>query len=49
MAIYPKMNLSQLRTASRQRADMVNSTFISDAELSSYINASYFEIGRAHV
>ena len=44
MAIYPKMNLSQLRTASRQRADMVNSTFISDAELSSYINASYFEL-----
>ena len=44
MAIYPKMNLAQLRTASRQRADMVNSTFISDAELSSYINASYFEL-----
>lgn len=44
MATYPKMTLAQLRTASRQRADMVNSTFISDAELSSYINASYFEL-----
>jgi hypothetical protein len=38
------MTLAQLRTASRQRADMVNSTFISDAELNSYINASYFEL-----
>lgn len=44
MAIYPKMNLGQLRTASRQRADMVNSTFVSDAELNSYINASYYEL-----
>jgi hypothetical protein len=44
MAIYPKMSLSDLRTSSRQRADMVNSTFISDAELNSYINASYFEL-----
>ena len=44
MAIYPKMNLEQLRVACRQRADMVNSTFITDAELNSYINASYFEL-----
>lgn len=44
MAIYPKMSLSDLRTASRQRADMVNSTFVSDAELNSYINASYYEL-----
>ena len=44
MATYPKMTLAQLRTASRQRADMVNSTFISDSELNSYINASYFEL-----
>ena len=44
MATYPKMSLSDLRTASRQRADMVNSTFVSDAELNSYINASYFEL-----
>jgi hypothetical protein len=38
------MTLAQLRTAIRQRADMVNSTFISDAELNSYINQSYFEL-----
>jgi hypothetical protein len=44
MATYPKMNLAQLRTASRQRADMVNSTFVSEDELNSYINASYFEL-----
>lgn len=44
MAIYPKMNLEQLRVASRQRADMVNSTFVSDSELNSYINASYYEL-----
>lgn len=44
MATYPKMTLAQLRTASRQRADMVYSTFISDSELNSYINASYFEL-----
>lgn len=44
MATYPKMTLAQLRTASRQRADMVNSTFVSDPELNSYINASYFEL-----
>lgn len=44
MAIYPKMSLSDLRVACRQRADMVNSTFISDAELNSYINASYYEL-----
>jgi len=44
VAIYPKMSLSDLRVACRQRADMVNSTFISDAELNSYINASYYEL-----
>lgn len=38
------MTLAQLRTAVRQRCDMVNSTFISDAELTSYINQSYFEL-----
>lgn len=38
------MTLSQLRTAVRQRADMVNSTFVSDVELNSYINQSYFEL-----
>lgn len=44
MAIYPKMSLPQLRVASRQRADMVNSQFITNDELNSYINASYFEL-----
>lgn len=44
MAIYPKMTLPQLRTAVRQRADMVNSQFVTDDELNSYINASYFEL-----
>lgn len=44
MAIYPKMNLGQLRVAARQRADMVNSTFVTDDELNSYVNASYFEL-----
>ena len=44
MATYPKMSLPQLRTASRQRADMVYSQFVSEAELNSYINASYFEL-----
>lgn len=38
------MTLLQLRTAIRQRADMVNSQFITDAELNSYINQSYFEL-----
>lgn len=38
------MQLSDLRTATRQRADMVNSTFVSDTELNSYINQSYFEL-----
>lgn len=38
------MTLAQLRTATRQRADMVNSKFITDDELNSYINQSYFEL-----
>ena len=38
------MTLLQLRTATRQRADMVNSTFVSDSELTSYINQSAFEL-----
>lgn len=38
------MTLLALRTAIRQRADMVNSTFVSDTELNSYINQSYFEL-----
>lgn len=38
------MTLAELLTASRQRADMVNSQFVTDAELTSYINQSYFEL-----
>lgn len=38
------LTLSELRTAVRQRSDMVNSTFITDSELNSYINQSYFEL-----
>jgi hypothetical protein len=38
------MTLLELRTATRQRADMVNSQFVSDSELNSYINQSYFEL-----
>lgn len=38
------VTLSELRTRSRQRSDMVNSGFISDSELNSYINASYAEL-----
>jgi hypothetical protein len=41
---YPVMTLPELRLATRQRADMVNSQFVTDSELNSYINASYFEL-----
>ena len=34
--------LLNLRTMVRQRADMENSTFVSDPEVTSYINQSYF-------
>jgi hypothetical protein len=36
--------LAQIRTAIRQRADMVNSQFVTDAELNSYINQSLCEL-----
>jgi hypothetical protein len=38
------MTLLELRTAVRQRADQVNSTFVSDAELTSYVQQSAFEL-----
>jgi hypothetical protein len=38
------MTLLQLRTAVRERADQVNSTFISDSELTSYIQQSAYEL-----
>lgn len=39
-----QVKLSQLRTRTRQRADMVRSQFVSDSELNSYINASAQEL-----
>lgn len=38
------LTLAQLRLASQQRADMVNSGFVTDAEWNSYINQSYYEL-----
>lgn len=38
------LTLAQLRTLAKQESDMVNSTFVSDAEWNSYINQSYFEL-----
>lgn len=38
------VTLAQLKTQIRERADMENSTFISDTELLSYINLSYAEL-----
>lgn len=36
--------LAEMRTKVRERADMVNSTFVSNAEINGYINASYAEL-----
>lgn len=38
------VTLASLRTQARQRADMVNSTFITDAEFNQYINNSITEL-----
>lgn len=38
------VTLLSLRTQARQRSDMVNSTFVSDAELTQYINSSIAEL-----
>ena len=38
------ITLLQLRTQSRQRADMENSTFVTDSELNSFINSSIAEL-----
>lgn len=38
------MTLGQVALAARQRADRVNSNFVTAPELSSYINQSYFEL-----
>jgi len=38
------VTLLELRNRSRQRADMVNSKFVTDAELNTYVNASNAEL-----
>jgi len=38
------MTLLELRTLIRQRANMENSQFVTDAELTNYVNASYAEL-----
>lgn len=38
------LTLAQARLLCQQESDMVNSTFVSDAEWTSYINQSYFEL-----
>ena len=42
VAAGPK--LSDIRTAARQRSDMVNSQFVTDAEFNGYVNASAYEL-----
>src|SRR6267154_4869745 len=44
MASPTLVTLGSLRTQVRQRADIVNSQFITDTELNGYINASYAEL-----
>jgi len=39
-----EVSLVELRLRARQRADMVNSKFISDSELDNYINAAYADM-----
>jgi hypothetical protein len=38
------LTLLQLRTRARERSDQVNSTFITDAELTGYVNSSAYEL-----
>lgn len=44
MATFPEMTLAEIRTAARQRADMTQSQFVTDAEFNYYINGSYAEL-----
>lgn len=39
-----QLSLGEIRTLAQQRADMINSNFVSTAEWNSYINQSYFEL-----
>lgn len=40
----PSMTLEELRDAAKQRADLVGSSFITDAEWNSYLNLSLYEL-----
>jgi hypothetical protein len=44
LAMGTVMTLDEIRTKVRERADIVNSQFITDPELDGYINQSYFEL-----
>jgi hypothetical protein len=44
MPTYPQMTLAEIRTQARQRADMVVSQFVTDAELNGWINSSLAEL-----
>lgn len=44
MPTYPQMTLAEIRTQARQRADMVASQFVTDAELNGWINSSLAEL-----
>lgn len=44
MPTYPEMTLAEIRTQARQRADMVASQFVTDAELNGWINSSVAEL-----
>lgn len=44
MATVGQVQLSDLRTQAKQRADMVNSSFVSDPEWNTYINSSFKEL-----
>lgn len=44
LEVFVSVSLLQIRTQARQRADMVKSKFVSDAELNGYINNSIAEL-----
>ena len=44
MALPGQTTLATVRTTVRQRCDQVNSQFVTDAELNSWINANYQEL-----
>lgn len=44
MPTPPIMSLAEIRLAAQQRADMVNTTFVTNAEWTTYINGALFEL-----